>query len=308
MERFFISAAILFMFAVSGLLAQQKADPQRLYDHVAVLCGREPARSVIAPASLDSAARYISSVLRRFSDRVIEQPYTVAEGEVRNIIASFGPVDGPRIVIGAHYDVAGEQPGADDNASGVSGMLELARLLSSDSSSLPLRIDLAAYTLEEPPYFRTNDMGSYRHAHALKDSGVAVRIMLSLEMIGYFRDEDHSQGYPVKAMHWIYPDAGNFITVVSNIPSLWSAGSFASRMEERCAVPVQWLCAPAFVTGVDFSDHLNFWECGYDAVMITDTAFLRNHHYHTASDTPQELDYRRMAEVVTGVYHAVTHW
>jgi Zn-dependent M28 family amino/carboxypeptidase len=238
---------------------------------------------------------------------VVAQPFIVDQGDVRNIIASFGPESGPRVVIGAHYDVAGNQPGADDNASGVSGLLELARLLSTDSAKLPMRIDLVAYTLEEPPYFRTKHMGSWIHAKSLKDSSVDVRIMLSIEMIGYFRDSEDSQRYPSKILGWFYPSKGNFISVVSNFGSHFASSSFVSLMKEGCGVPIERLTAPASIPGVDFSDHLNYWECGFDAAMITDTSFLRNDNYHETTDTPESLDYARMAEVVNGVYHAATH-
>ena len=258
-------------------------------------------------ASLDSASRYIETQLRALTSRTELQEYSVFQAKVRNVIASFGPVSGPRIIVGAHYDVAGDQPGADDNASGVAGLLELARMLSGDASALRSRVDLIAYTLEEPPFFGTRHMGSYVHAGSLRTGEVRVRLMVSLEMIGYFTDREGSQSFPIGLMKFFYPRVGNFIGVVCNLRSHGVTGDFVQAMRKGCRIPVERLTAPRWVPGVDFSDHLNYWRCGYRALMITDTAFFRNPHYHEAADTPESLDYARMAEVVNGVYAAVHH-
>ena len=225
-----------------------------------------------------------------------------------NIIASFGPEKGSRVIVGAHYDVCGDQPGADDNASGIAGLLEIARLLAQDSAKLDRRIDLVAYTLEEPPYYRTEQMGSYIHAKSLKDCGVKIDLMVCLEMIGYYSSAEGSQSYPIDLMKVAYPTTGDFIAIVSNFSSYFSAGDFVELMEQKCSIKTERLTAPASIQGIDFSDHLNYWNLGYKAIMITDTAFLRNVHYHQVSDTPESLDYGSMAKVVNGVYYAVSHY
>ena len=194
-------------------------------------------------------------------------------------------------------------PGADDNASGVAGLIELAYLLG--KTSLPVRVELVAFTLEEPPFFRTPFMGSAIHAASLKKQGVKVRIMFALEMIGFFSDASHSQGFPLSILRLFYPSQGNFIAVVGKL----GQGSVVRRVKQAMRgpslLPVYSINAPRFVPGIDFSDHLNYWEAGYEAVMITDTAFYRNQGYHTLQDTPDTLDYERMAMVVQGVYAAI---
>jgi Zn-dependent M28 family amino/carboxypeptidase len=209
------------------------------------------------------------------------------------------------VVVGAHYDVCGDQDGADDNASAVAAMLELARLLAERRPTVARRIDLVAFTLEEPPFFRTDDMGSAVHARSLRQRGVRVAAMVCLEMVGFFSDRPHSQGFPVPGLSLLYPSTGDFVAVVGNLGSRRLTREIKTRMAGACAVPVHSINAPAVVPGVDFSDHLNFWLEGFPAVMITDTAFYRNPNYHLPSDTAETLDYDRMTEVVKGLYSAV---
>lgn len=223
--------------------------------------------------------------------------------EYRNVIAKFGPDTADVIVIGAHYDSFDELPAADDNASGVAGLIEVARLLS--NRQMKRRVELVGYTLEEPPYFRTEHMGSAVHARALKAAGKSVSLMLSLECIGYFSDAPNSQAFPVSALGALYPTTGDFIALVGH----YRDGALAQRVRETMrratALPVHSINAPGFVAGIDFSDHLNYWNEGFVGMMVTDTAFMRNKNYHTEDDTPEKLDYRRMADVVRGVTAAV---
>lgn len=281
------------------------ADPDRLEVHVRTLAEDLVPRDADHPERLAPVADYIEAELAPHTDRLTDQPYTVDGATVRNVIARFGPGAGARIVVGAHHDTAGPYPGADDNASGVAGLLELARLL--DGTDLSCPVELVSYPLEEPPYFYTNQMGSAVHARSLKNEGVEVRAMLSLEMIGYFTDAPNSQQLPLFVLRPFYPSTGNFIAVVGK----WGWGQVdlvrAVREGMRAAtpLPVHSINAPRIVPGIAFSDHLNYWHAGYDAVMITDTAFYRNPHYHAPSDTPDTLDYTRMAQVVDAVRGAI---
>lgn len=280
-----------------------KADPQQLKKHVCALSNELGPRDIGHPDNLIRTADYILDQFQSFVDRVEEQPY-VADGlTVRNVRAFLGPETDERIVVGAHYDVAGPYPGADDNASGVAGLLELARLLSVDD--LPLKVELVSYPLEEPPYFYTRNMGSFVHAKSLKDQNVNVRAMLALEMIGYFRDEAGSQTYPLFLLRPFYPSVGNYIAVVGKLFQRKLVRTIKNAMQRATPLPVESINAPQLLPGIALSDHLNYWWAGYQAAMITDTAFYRNPNYHSAFDTPDTLDYKRMAQVVEGVKAAV---
>jgi Zn-dependent M28 family amino/carboxypeptidase len=235
--------------------------------------------------------------------RVEKQPYAVGSTTVRNVRAFVGPETPERVVIGAHYDAAGPYPGADDNASGVASLLELARLL--DDGALSTQVELVSYPLEEPPFFGTDRMGSAVHAAALNDEGVDVRAMLALEMIGYFVDAPHSQRFPFFLMRPFYPSTGNFIVVAGSLFQRSIVRTVREAMRAATPLPVESINAPALLPGISLSDHRNYWHAGYDAAMITDTAFYRNPNYHTATDTPDTLDYTRMAQVVDGVRAAV---
>ncbi len=255
--------------------------------------------------SLNQAADYIIGEYEKLGLVVEEQAYTAMGNEYKNIIVSFGPKDAERLIVGAHYDVCEHQDGADDNASGVAGLLELARMLKWKAPDLTYRIDLVAYTLEEPPFFRSADMGSAVHARSLHDAGVEVKGMVCLEMIGYFSDERKSQGYPVGCMKLFYPGKGNYIALVGKLGKGKILRKTRRRMRKVIDTKIKSLTAPAWVPGIDFSDHLNYWKYGYLAVMVTDTAFYRNKQYHKPGDTADRLNYDKMADVVGGVYHAI---
>ncbi len=282
------------------------ADPSRLRTDVEALTGLPGFRCFERPFDLDRAAEWARSALEESGLPVEKQEFAVDGRWFRNFVASYGPDDAPILVVGAHYDVCGEQPGADDNASAVAGLLELARLLGRHRPELNHRIELALWPLEEPPNFRTPNMGSAVHANLLAQRKADVRGMICLEMLGYFSDEPGSQSYPAPGMGLLYGSRGNSISVVGNGSSWWFTRRVKARMAGATELPVKSINAPTAVPGVDFSDHLNFWAHGWNAVMITDTAFFRNPNYHLVTDTADTLDYERMAHVVTGVYAAVT--
>lgn len=281
-----------------------EVEADSLQEHVEFLCNTPQYRNYLNYESLNIAADYIEHQLLRFSERTTPQAYKVNNREYRNIICSFGPEDGERIVVGAHYDVCEDQMGADDNASGIAGLIEIARLLSQEQN-LKYRVDLVAYTLEEPPFFRTNEMGSAVHAKYCRDNNIQIKAMICLEMIGYFTDQKHSQDYPVKALKLVYPNKGNFIAVVGKLGKGKLTRHMKREMKRGSNIPVESISAPASLPGIDFSDHLNYWKYDYDAVMITNTAFYRNKEYHETGDTTDRLDYSKMAEVVKGVYFGV---
>lgn len=269
--------------------------------HVQFLATTEFPRNPRNPTALARAAGYITDAFSHTHARVSEQPYQALRAMNKNLIARFGPVDGPVVIVGAHYDVFGNLPGADDNASGIAGLLELARLL--DTRRLKTPVELVAFSTEEPPYFGGPEMGSAIHARSLKDAGVEVRAMICLEMIGYFSPEQPDRAL---LLHVVYPRTGDFISVVGR----WSERGLV-RDIKRCfggasTVPAVSFSGPVII-GTDLSDHRNYWAAGFPSVMVTDTAYLRNPNYHSAGDVANSLDYVRMAGVVDGLLSSVVY-
>jgi hypothetical protein len=315
LKRPFIALALAALFGAGGcaLVTQPgvkpivstppAADAAALERHVRELAVTLHPRSYAQHANLERAADYVLAAFIASGGETDVQKLEVDGVLYRNVMVRFGPPEGPLLVIGAHYDSNGDTPGADDNASGVAGLLELARLLAAHPPPQP--VELVAFALEEPPYFRTAAMGSFQHAQALVDAGREVRLMIALEMIGYYRDAPRSQDFPVRALEPMYPDRGNFIAIVGRFGDFGATRRLKALFRGATDLPVESINAPSYVTGVDFSDHASYWHFGMPAVMVTDTAFFRNPHYHASGDTPETLDYARMAKVVSAVY-AVT--
>jgi Zn-dependent M28 family amino/carboxypeptidase len=276
------------------------ADSARLRSHVEALAGANVGRrSYPRMDELNHAADYIHAEFAKSAGTVSEQTYSMDNKQFRNVSVTFGPAAGETLVVGAHYDSYGGLPGADDNASGVAGLIELSRLLS--NAKPKVTVELVAYTLEEPPFFRLDVMGSMKHAEALQTSGAKVRAMLCLEMIGYFTDKPNSQEFPAPGMGMVYPTKGNFIAIVGSLTEIGLVRRVKKDMLSASDLPVRSINAPADVPGIDFSDHLSYWQHGFRAVMITDTSFYRNKNYHHSGDIPSTLDYTRMAKVVDDV-------
>lgn len=252
---------------------------------------------------LDSVANYIKNNFSKYTDSVRFQEYKVGDKTYKNVICSFGTENKRRIIVGAHYDVCGEQAGADDNATGIAAILELSRLLK--GQKLNYRIDLVAYTLEEPPFFRTENMGSYIHAKYLNDNKIDVLGMVCVEMIGYFKDDKNSQSYPLGFLSWFYGNKANYITLVKRFGSKSFVKSFNQKFKESKQINTKVFSGPKSLQGVDFSDHLNYWKFNYDALMITDTSFYRNKNYHEKTDTLETLDIKRMCGVIDGLYYSL---
>ncbi len=277
--------------------------------HVNFLAGLTPNRSVANLSSLNRAADYIRAELEKTGCEVREQRFGLRGVTLRNISCFIGPADAPRLIIGAHYDVySNRNPGADDNASGVAGMLALARLIAREKPSLKHQIEFVAYTHEEHSNIGPSHTGSVNHANRIKRQKIELKLMISIEMIGYFRDEPGSQRMPLALLKPFYPDVANFIGVVGELLDRSNVKRVKTIMQSASDLPVYSLNAPVFVPEAGFSDHRSYWEQGLPAVMITDTAFLRNPNYHRPTDTPETLDYKRMAEVVKGLYSVATRF
>lgn len=275
----------------------------RLEAHTRMLSETFAPRSYLHTANLARCAAYIADAWTAAGGSVSRQAYTVNGRVYENIRGHFGPVAGPRVIVGAHYDAFGALPGADDNACGVAGLIELGRAFGAVAPSGA--VELVAFTLEEPPFFQTDEMGSRRHAAMIVSQQVEVAAMLCLEMIGYFSDAPGSQRYPVGLLRLFYPSRGNFIGVIGHSGQGRLIATVRAAMRATGGVPVRSIRAPATLPGVDLSDHSSYWRHGLPALMITDTAYLRNTAYHTPADRAERLDYNRMAHVVRGVEAAV---
>ncbi len=300
-----IMVIILLLAGFASASAQYSyPDPeistQRMESTVRFLTTVTPSRNYAQLSSMNRSALYISQKLSECGLRPTEQEFFVDGKRYVNILASVGPQEGSRLIIGAHYDVYGDQPGADDNASAIAGLLEIARFVKKHESELKYRVDIVAYALEEPPYFGTSNMGSYVHAEYLHRHNIKVKGMICLEMIGFFTEVNNSQTYPLGILRLFYPNTGNFIGVVGNWRS-WGLVNQVAKHLRNTSMTVETLKAPSFIRGVDFSDHRNYWKFGYDAVMVTDTAFYRNKNYHERSDTMDTLSFPKMQEVVKGI-------
>ncbi len=303
-----IISLLVFAFAVNAHGKEQsiagEVSEAYLKEIVEMLSVSIGPRNFEFHSNLVRTSEYIQLKLVQQGYKVFTQDFPVNGKHVNNVLASIGPEGKGTIVVGAHYDTYGDQPGADDNASGVAGLLALAKLLKNNESMLNKKVELVAYTLEEPPFFRTVGMGSYVHAKGLKDRDEDVVGMISLEMIGYFTEEPDSQTYPIGLMKLWYPSEGDFIGVISNYSSSELKSAVSVSMK-KSGIKVESLSAPSWLVGVDFSDHKNYWKFGYQAVMVTDTSFYRNENYHQKTDVVDTLNFAQMKKVVEGVYHAV---
>ena len=254
---------------------------------------------------LQRTAEYISEQFRSFGYQVSRQPFLYQGNTYDNLIAEItGRVSPEKVlVVGAHYDTVRTTTGADDNASGVAGLLGIARALAGKRIEKTVRF--VAFALEEPPAYRSRNMGSYHYAQGLNERKEQVEGMICLEMIGFFCDRKGSQHYPLPLFKLKYPSTGNFIAMVGNLRSRAFTKCLAADFRRAVDLPLVTLNAPAIVVGIDFSDHWSFNKFGYNALMVTDTAFYRNPNYHAPTDLPETLDYERMDKVVKGLVAAI---
>jgi len=277
--------------------------------HVEALASRP--HNTHFPEELEKSARAIESFLAWIGYVPRIQKFVAAGVEVRNIEVTIEPEsvgavareDVSTLVIGAHYDSAGNAPGANDNGSGVAALLELARLMKSHRTS-KTRLRMVFFVNEEPPHFKTDTMGSLVYARALAATGEKVRAMLSLETLGAYSDRPGSQKYP-QPLGFLLPDTANFIAIVGTLGVRSLAAEVTRRFREGVAFPSIGGVAPAIIPGITWSDHWSFGRFGIPAVMITDTALFRYDHYHLPSDTPDKVDYERLARVTAGIAKVV---
>jgi len=275
-----------------------------MYETIKYLTQINPPRNYKNIDSLNQVANYIKKCFETIGLEVSFQEFDVSGQTYKNVIATLNPQYNQRLIFGGHYDVCGNIQGADDNASAVAGIIESARQLQECKEQIDFRIDFVAFTLEEPPYFGTHNMGSYIHAKYLKDNNIDVIGMINYEMIGYFTDAPDSQDYPIEAMKYMYPTIGNFIAVVSNESSQGFLKKLdCSNVENE--IDSYDIILPNELAVLTASDHLNYWDFGIEAVMVTDTAFYRNKNYHTVNDTIETIDFTKMQQSVNMIVNSV---
>jgi len=281
------------------------ANIDALHRHVHMLAAEIGERNIWRPSALAAAEAYIEGQWRAQGYLVTAQRYTAEGVDSANLEISIPGIAKPGeiIIVGAHYDSVQGSPGADDNASAVGALLELSRLLGGLRAARTLR--LVAFVNEEPPFFFWGNMGSAVYAKEARRRGDDIRAMFSLEMLGCYSDQRNSQRYPPLLRHF-YPDRGNFIGFVSNLRSRFLLKQAVAAFRRQSDFPAESAALPAWIPGVAWSDQLSFWRQGYRGVMVTDTAFYRYPYYHTAFDTPNRLDYGRLAAVTSGLARAFT--
>lgn len=273
--------------------------PERLRAHVYELAGTIGEHNVFHPDALHAAEAYITRQWEQQGYAVRRQTYTAHGIECANLEVTCLGRSNDLILVGAHYDSVSGSPGANDNGSGVAALLELSRLFKNAEPEIGLRF--VAFVNEEPPFFFLPNMGSMVYAKAARQNCDPIRFMISLETIGYYREQRHTQSYP-PLLKYFYPDTGNFIAFVSNLDSKRILRECVRSFSAATDFPLQSIATLAVVPGVGFSDHQSFWRHGYQGLMVTDTAMYRYPYYHTAQDTPDKLDYAPFAEVAGGLF------
>jgi len=289
-----------------SLTEAEHASSARMRHDVTYLAETIGERNTCHPAELANAEKFISDRFSEFGYSIRLETYSADGMNVSNIEATLTGQSKPHeiLVIGAHYDTARGTPGADDNASGVAVLLEIASHLKDIKPERTIRF--VAFVNEEPPYFQTEQMGSLMYARGCKERNEKITSMLCLESLGYYSSKAVSQIYP-PPLDKLYPNTGDYIAFCGDVASYPLLRRCIKHFRTTTQFPSEGLVAPDKLFSVGWSDHWAFWQAGYPAIMITDTAYLRNPHYHLPSDIPETLDYDRMARVAEGLKRVISH-
>jgi len=308
-----VTASVWWMTAMPGRSHSGPLTPlseaehelrERLQRHVRTLAGEIGERNVFRPEALAYSARYLEERLRESGHTVTREAFTAASVDVHNLVVERRGATRPDeiVVVGAHYDSVMGSPGANDNATGTAALLEIARSLATQQ---PVRtVRCVFFVNEEPPFYLTEEMGSLVHALGAGQRGEKIVAMLSIETIGYYTDRERSQHYPFP-FGLLYPSKGDFVGFVGNLGSRSLVRRTIGSFRRAGVFPSEGLAAPGWIPGVGWSDHWSFWQEGYPAVMVTDTAVFRYGPYHTREDTPDKVIYDRLARVVGGLERVV---
>lgn len=302
-----LTAAYVWIVSMPGesrarSIAPRSTDTAGLRRHVHTLAVSIGERHVGKMAQLDRTADYVVEQFQHIGLPVSNHVYTAYGKQFRNVVAELSGDTNEIIVIGAHYDSVPGSPAANDNASGVAALLELAAL--NADQRFPRTIRFVAFANEELPHGRTDAMGSQAYAGRAKRSGENIFAMISLETIGYYTDAPNSQKYPAP-LSWLYPDTGNFVAFIGNLRSRQLVRAAIASFRSHAAIASEGIAAPELLPDIRRSDHASFWHHHYPAIMVTDTAPFRYPHYHTAQDTPDKIDFNRLAQVTAGLNHVI---
>lgn len=289
-----------FRGPLPALTSEQSATRDALRRHVEKLASEIGERNVFKPDKLRAAADYIEGVFTNAGYKVNRQAYTVLRETCYNLEVELKgkSLADEIVVVGGHYDSVSGSPGANDNASGVAAVMELARAWVGRKPARTLRF--VAFVNEEPSFFQTETMGSLVYARQCRQRNEKIVAMLSLETVGYYSAAKGSQKYPFP-VGLFYPSRGDFIAFVGNRANAGLVRRCVSSFRREASFPSEGAALPGRLPGIDWSDHWSFWQAGYPGIMVTDTAPFRYPHYHTEQDTPDKLDYERLARVVAGV-------
>ena len=292
-----------FIGPLPPLLEAEKQLSHSLRSHVEALASDIGDRHLYKPGKLSESVSYIKATLSQWYGKVESQQFEFEGQLFENVIAECPGAKKPDeiIVLGAHYDSVQDCPGANDNGSGVAAVLELARLFHEHKPERTIRF---VFFPNEEFFFNTEGMGSYQYADLCKHRGDKIKAMLSLETIGYYNESKGSQKYP-PGLGFFYPKQGDFIAFVGTSGSRSAIKRMVKAFRKSAQFPSEALSAPAFIPGVDWSDHQAFARLGYPAFMVTDTAPYRYPYYHTPEDTVDKIDFDRTARVVYGLYRAL---
>ena len=279
------------------------ADQEKLYQHVEFLTTLRPFRNYKNLDSLEKVCVYLHKQFSEYGLSPSDQPYMADGTEYKNVIATYQPDKPKRMIVGAHYDVCGDQPGADDNGSAIAGLLESARMVAEASPEIDYRIDFVAFCLEEPPYFASDLMGSYIHAKSVEQDRGNIIGLINFEMIGYFHDGKQDYPFPWLVEH--YPEQANFIAVVGKHEYHEFNQKVYDLMRDDADIDVQMIDDPMIEALASMSDQRSYWRLDIPALMINDTSFIRNPNYHQMSDDIDTLNFDRMAAAVSATYKAI---
>ncbi len=285
--------------------AEVQALEPRLMEHVRILSGTIGERNLQRPLALRAAADHIRRTWKSQGFEVAEERFNVRDQPCMNLVVEQrggSKQPGTIVLVGAHYDSVIGSPGANDNATGVAILLEMSRALSRETLGRAVRF--VAFVNEEPPYFLTEMMGSRQHARQARERGEDIAAMLSLETLGYYTNATKSQQYP-SPFGAFYPRTGNFLGVVGNLSSRELVVDFLRQFMSVSDFPVEGIATFEWIPGINWSDHWSFWQEGYPALMLTDTAPYRYPEYHSPRDVAEEINGPEFARVAHGIIQAI---